>query len=307
MYNLNSKNEIVKQFVKNVDTNLDLVKRYGNLAECMENDNVDMAKYLIDETIKAMVSSVPDEISIPEVSVYTSMSGDGSMIRTIDLILRNKYSSNYKFKIKKKLVYSKEIFEVVADFLKCSYIELIVDTLVRQNLNVVNAKLAEIGKEAGNDFKVTIVSPLSNEGKKIISITDNEVVFVADEERALDLDDILVFCQPTEFLTEDKIKEGFDMEVAKFAQAQTTPQFVGVHDPLVGYICDISRLVKPFTLIKKVYSRNIDRLNSNKETLAYYLKDGIYSVISSNEDGKEVVLKPFNTDTLEVVEVDVFA
>lgn len=307
MYNLKSKNEIVKNFVSNVDTNLDLVKRYGNLAECMRNDNVDMAKYLINEAVKAMVSSVPDEITIPDVSVYTFMNGDNDMIRTIDLSLRNKYSANYEFKMKKVIVYSEEVFEVVADFLKCSFIELIVDALVRENLEVVNEKLAEIGKEAGNTFKVRIVSPLSNEGKKIVKITDDEVVFVADEERALDLDDILVFCKPTEFITEEKIKEGFDMEVAKFAQAQTTPQFVGVHDPLVNYVCDISRLVKPITLIKKVYSKNIDKVKGNKETLAYYFKENVYSVIAVNEDGREVVLKPFNTEDLTVVDIDVLA
>ncbi|MGV3076368.1 hypothetical protein ACEE21_14900 [Clostridium baratii] len=305
MYNIKTKDQLVNEFIANVDANLEIVKAYGSIAESMKNDDAAMVKYLINEIDKIMVASIPEGIVIPGVSVYTSMNGDSNMIRVIDLILRNKYSSNYEFKMKNRIVFSENVFDVLVDFLKCSYIELLIDTLVRKNLEVVNEKLAEIGEQAGNDFVVKIVSPLSNKGKKIVKITDNEVVFVADEERALSLDDILVFCQPTEFLTEDKIKQGFDDEVARFAEAQTTVQFIGVHDPLVAYICDISKLIKPFTLIKKIYSKNIDKVRGNKETFAYYNKDGVYAVIFVSEDGKEVALQPFNTETLEVVDVDV--
>lgn len=305
MYNIKLKNEIVKDFISNVDANLEIVKAYGSLAESMKNDDSGMVKYLINESTKVMSASIPDGIVIPEVSLYTSMNGDSNMIRVIDLTLRNKYSSKYEFKMKNSIVYSENVFDAVVDFLKCSYIELIIDTLVRKNLEVVNAKLAEIGEEAGNEFSVKIVSPLSNKGKKIVKLTDSEVVFVADEERALELDDILVFCKPNEFLTEDKITQGFNEEVSRFAEAQTTPQFIGVHDPLVGYICDISKLIKPFTLIKKIYSKNIEKVKGSKETFAYFQKDGVYSVIFVSEDGREVALQPFDVETLEVSDVNV--
>ena len=305
MYNITTKDQLVNEFIANVDANLELVKSYGSISESMRNDDAAMVKSLISEIDKVMVASIPDEVKIPDVSVYTSMNGDSNMVRVIDLILRNKYSSKYEFKMKNRIVYSEDVFDVLVDFLKCSYIELIIDTLVRNNLDEVNEKLALIGKEAGNSFTVKVVSPLSNKGKKIVKITDDEVVFVADEERALNLDDILVFCQPTEFLTEENIQKGFDDEVARFAEAQTTPQFVGVHDPLVAYICDISKLVKPFTLIRKVYSKNIEKVRGNKETFAYYNKDGVYSVLFISEDGKEIALQPFNTETLEVVDIKV--
>lgn len=307
MYNIETRDQLVKDFLANVDANLEIVKAYGSLAESMKNDDAGMAKYLITETAKKMMASVPEGLVIPEVTIYTAMNGNDDMIRTIDLILRNKYSSKYEFKMRTRVVYSEDVFEVVVDFLKCSYVELIIDTLVRKNLEVVNAKLAEIGESAGNEFTVKIVSPLNNQGKKISKIVDNEIVFVADEERALSLDDILVFCKPDEFLTEEKIQQGFNSEVAIFAEAQTTPQFVGVHDPLVAYICDINKLVKPFTLIKKVYSKNVEKIRGNKETFAYSQKDKVYSVIFVSEDGKEVALQPFNIETLEIEDIDVLS
>lgn len=307
MYNVNQKTEIVNTFTENADDNIKQIQMLGSLKESMEIDDAEMAKLLINKLADAIRAAVPEGIDVPDVTLYTSMSGTDSVIRVIDLIVRNKYSSTYEFKFKKQFVLCDTVFEDIADFLKCSYVELVTDVLVNANLDVVNSKLEEICKEAKNDFKVAIVSPLSHKGKKIVSITDKEVTFVADEERVLDLDDILVFCEPSELVTEEMIAKALEDEVALYAQAQTTPQFVGVHDPLVEYICGISKLVKPFTLIKKVYSKNVAKLRGNKETLAYWHEGELYSVLSVNADGKEVVLKPFSTNTLEVADVDVLA
>ena len=158
MFNIQMKNELVDEFVSNVDRNLSIVKAYGSLEESMKQDDAGMVKYLIKETNRIMVASIPGNIEIPSVSVYTSMNGDANMIRVIDLILRNKYSSDYEFKMKSRVVYSEDVFEVIVDFLKCSYIELIIDTLVNKNLEVVNTKLAEIGQKAENNFTVKVVT-----------------------------------------------------------------------------------------------------------------------------------------------------
>lgn len=306
MYNNQKRNELVEQFIENVNLNVRYLKEFCDLHGAMKRGDSTSVKNLIGETARVFSAAVPEEVDIPEVSVFSTMSGDEG-ISLINLALRNRYSSEYTFKIKNQFVISEDVFEVFLDFFKCSYTELINYTLVRDNLVKVNAKLKEIITAAGNTFKVTIVPPLGNEGKKIIKITDDEIVYVADEDKALALDDILVFSEPSELVTEDIIKQGFEGEVANFAQAQTTPQFIGVSDPLIGYICDISKLVKPYTLIKKVYSKNVKRLRSNKETFAYYLEDKVFAVVLVNEDGKEVALKPFNIDTLEVVDVDVLA
>lgn len=310
MYNVAQKNEIVNSFTSVADANLKVARMFGSISDCMKKDDASMAKFLIKKAVDSVIAAVPEELSVSDVAVYINQNGDDAMIRTIDVVLRNKYSSDYEFKFKGQLVYSEnyDVYDVLADFLKCSYIELITDALINKNLEEVNAKFAEIGKEAGNTFSVKVVSPLAGEGKKIAKITDKEVVFVADETRILEMDDILIFCEPNEVLSEEVIKQGYDNTVALFAQAQTTVQFVGVHEPVVGYICDISKLVKATTLIKKVYSKNAKKLgNSKKDALAYYNENGVFAVVSATEDGKEVVLQPFNTETLEVVDYDVLA
>lgn len=307
MYNELKKNELVEMFGKVADENLELVKAYGSLAESMRKDDADMVKYLVKEAVRVVASSVPSEVSVPDVAMYSSQNGDNSSITVIDLTLRNKYSAEYEFKFKKQIVYSEDVYEVLCDFIKCSFIELITDSLIKANLEEVNSMLAKVSKEAGNSFTVKIVSPIGGDGRKVKKVTDDEVIFAADESRILAMDDILLFFEPDEFVTEDKIKAAYNETVAHFAKAQTTPQFIGVHEPLIGYICDINKMVKPMTLIRKAYSKKVQNLRSNKETLAYYDVDGIFSVIAVSPEGKDVALSPFNTETLEVVDFDVLA
>lgn len=305
MYNVAKKNEILRQFTENADANLELVRTYGDIAEFMRNDDAEMVKYLIGKAVKAVENSVPSGIDVPSVAVYTSQNGDDNRISIIDLTIRNKYSSNNVFKFKKQIVYSEKVYDVLSDYLKMSWIELITDALIKANLDIVNEKLQGIGKEAGNDFTVKIVSPLGCDGRKVVNLTDEEIVYVADESRILDMDDILLFCEPTEFVTQEMIDKEYEATVARFAKAQTSPQFLAVHEPLIGHICDINKLVKPSTIIKKVYSKNVQKLRSSKDTMAYFAKDKVFAVVSVTKEGKDVVLKPFNIDTLEVVDLDV--
>lgn len=307
MYNVERKNELLSNFIESADESLKVAGMFGNVQEAMNASDAAKVKFLIKKVTDAVAGVVPKGITLAETSLYVNQSEYDGVIKLVDVTIRNKYSSDYKFKFKKQLVLSDDVDAELHDFLKCAYSELITDALINANLEEVNAKLAEISEAAGNTFKVKIVSSIVGAGKKIAGITDDEVVFVADDSRILAMDDILVFCEPTELISEEQIKEGFDAAVSRFAQAQTTAQFVGLHEPLVGYICDISKLVKAITLIKKVYSKNVKKLRSDKDTLAYYLEDGVFSVISVNADGKEVVLQPINTETLEVVDVDVLA
>ena len=307
MYSVEEKKNLLSDFIARADESLGVAGMFGDIQEAMRACDGAKVKYLVKKAVESITSAIPEGINVADAALYVNQSEFDGVIKLVDVTIRNKYSSDYKFKFKRQLVLSDNVVGELNDFLKCTYSELITDALVNANLVEVNEKLAEIGEKAGIGYTVKVVSPIVGEGKKIASITDTEVAFVADETRILSMSDILVFCKPSELVSEEQIQEGFDAAVARFAQAQTTAQFVGIHEPLVGYICDISKLVKAITLIKKVYSKNVKKLRSDKETLAYYLEDGVYSVISVNADGKEVVLQPFNTETLEVVDVDVLA
>lgn len=308
MYNVEMKDRIINNFTALADANLEVAKTYGSIVDNMKADNVSVVKHLVKRVVEVVAMAVPEDIDVAGTSIFINLRGSEDMITTIEVTIKNKYSSKREFKFKKNIVYSESVFEVLADFAKCTYIELISDALINKNLEILNAKLEEICKEAGNTFKVKVISPVGGDGRKVVKITDDEIVFVADETRILNMNDILLFCEPTEFISEDVIKtEGFNKEVAIFASAQTTPQFLEAHDPLIGHICDISKLIKPITLIKKVYSKNVKKLRGNKESMAYFMEGDVFAVVHASEEGKEVALQPFNVHNLEVVDYDVLA
>lgn len=303
MYDVKEKSEVVKKFIEEAEGVLKAKAMFGSIKEAMTSNDAPRVKYLITKAVEGVKGINTD---ILDSSLYVNQTATDGSIKVVDVTIRNKYSDQFKFEFKTQLIASEDVDKVFADFVKCSFTELVVDSLVRKNLEEVNAKFEEIGKAAGNTFKVKVISPLVGEGKKIYSITDKEIVFVADESRAFTLKGILAFCEADgALITEDMIKTGCEEAVARFAQAQTTPQFVGIHEPIIGHICDINKQVKPFTLIKKVYSKNVKKLRGNKETMAYYLEDGVFAVVSVTEAGKEVELQPFNTETLEIADVDV--
>lgn len=305
MYNLKTKNEVIAQFIKFADANLELVGSYGDLYDSMMKDDAEMVKYLIKAAVKNIKAAVPEGIDVPDVSVYSNQSGDDAHITMIDMVLRNKHNSEVEFKFKHQIVCAPNAFEVLCDFLKTSWVELITDAVIRANLDEVNAKLAEIGEAAGNDFKVRMVSPMGRDGAKAVKITDEELVLVVDESRILNMEDVLIFCEPSEVVSQELIDRGYEETVARFAKAQTTPQFLGLHEPLVEHLCDISKLVKPITIIKKVYSKNVQKLRSKKDALAYFNNGEVFSVVAVTPDGMDIALKPFNIETLEVSDFDV--
>lgn len=306
MYNIKEKDILVNQFIENADLNYDVFCSYGSLYHFMESgDNIN---------VKNMINGINDVFyniaggieGFPKVSVLVTLKGETS-ISQMDITMKNKNKSSVKFKMKKCFVLTENVLEELISFFKSVYVELLVDTLVRDNLKLVNELLEKICKDANLEYKVSVTSALSNEGRKIASITDEEVVYVADEEKALTLEGLVLFADE-EVVSPEVVEEQYKQAVVRFAEAQTTVQFVGVSEPILRYICGFSSLVKPFTLIKKVHSKNIKNLRGNKESLYYYNEDGIYSIIKVDEEGnKTVVLKPFDISTLEVVDVDVLA
>lgn len=307
MYDVTKRDEIVSDFSSTADIMLERVLLYGDIGEEMRASDGEDVKFLINEANKAIYKSLPKEIKLPATSAVVTLSGT-DFITVIDLTVRNKHNnSEYKFKRKSRIIYSDNVTTVVHDFMKCIYIELIVDYLLRENIKIINAKLDEIGEAANNTFRVKVVSPMGNEGKKIEYISDDEIVFVADEDRVFSMKDITIFNTPSKDLSEEAIKNSLKAEITNFALAQTTPQFVGIHNPLISYICDLNNRIKPITMIKKVYTRKLEGVRGQKEVIAYYNKDKVFSAVLVSPDGKDVILKPFNVDTLELVDVDVLA
>lgn len=308
MFNVKMKEEVLAQFKENIKLNREANCSDIDLGKYMTEGNVSLVRDCVTKVKDNVVASVPATINIPRVSLYVRATGnDQEKISLVMVSVTNVLSSAKKFKFSLSLA-NRNATEIAFDFFETVYEQLITDTMIAENLEKVNEVLAKATEEAGLGYTIKVVTPMGNDGKKISFMSDEEIDFVADADRALSLDDVLVLQEPHGLVTEEMIEGAFKVEVEGLAEAQTPEQLVAKHGGLlVQYVCDVSKLVKPITLIKKVCNRNIANTRGNKDCIMYYSKDKVYALVAKRDGQLEVILSPFDTETLRKVDVDVLA
>lgn len=305
MINLTKKNEIISQFTETSKEMFETVNANIDIDGVMSAGDVDGVRLAVKKVQNIMIANTPFGVAVPKASLYVSPTG-AEEITIVNITVANKISSSKSFNFHNAITHG-NANEKVFNFMLSVYTALLIDEMVDENLERVNTVLASAVTEAGLDYSVKVVSSLGNEGKKIAFMSDDEIIFVADEERVFNLDNIIILFEETdETYTEEVLKKHLQVLVDEMATAQTTAQLVGIHGgALVAHVCDISKRIKPMTLIKKVVSKNVSKVRGNKDTLAYF-NDGKNFAILARRDGHfEVILSPFDTETLRNVDIDI--
>ena len=308
MFNAEKKTILIEEFKRNAQELFNSVKSDCDLKTAMLNGDVDDVRGIVKRCQSIMVANIPEGVDVPKTSLYTSpttAAGDDS-ISLVNITISNKISADKVFKYSTTVTREGAIDKVL-DFMMGVYITLIVDKLVSKNLERVNDVIAQAVAESGITYGVKIVSSLGNEGKKIARISDDEVVFVADESRVFDLDKIIVLLEePTELITAEVIQQHYNDLVEEFANAQTPEQLVSNHGGvLVAHVCDISKRLKAMTLIKKVCTKNVTKVHGDKDTVAYFADGDVFSLVAKRDGNFEVILAPFDVNTFRKVDYDV--
>lgn len=186
------------------------------------------------------------------------------------------------------------------------YADLITDEMIEENLKIVNDVLEEVVNKAGVSYEISVVSPVGQQGKVLSSILDDKVVFVADTERAFELEDIMALQEPDEDITEDMIASAIEDEVNIVSGCQTPEQLVAKHGGmLVSYVCNINKQIRPMTLIKKVCSKDVMRVKGQNDTFAYYNNGEVFALLYRRDGEFEIALSPFDMKTLRKADFDV--
>lgn len=306
MINAKLRDELLSQFKSGSREMFDSVKENYKLKEAMESNDVDSIRDIVKKVQLIMVANIPDGLKIPKTSLYVSPTGTDS-ISIVNITISNRISDENKKFSYSSAVTKDNCIEKVFDFIQSVFVALIVDDLVNENLAKVNDVLAQAAAESGIEYEIKVVSSLGNEGKKIASMTDDKIVFVADEERVFSLENIIVLLdEPIELITSEVIEDHYQRIVEELSTAQTPEQLVGIHGgALVSYVCDISKRLKPVTLIKKICGKNISKIHGDKDTIAYFFENDVYALIARRDGKFEVILSPFDVKTLHKVDVDV--
>ena len=308
MVNAGQVKEIVAQFKQRAEELSTEVREKADVHFIINNNDVDLVRDMVRSIQNIMIGSIPTGFKIPKIVLHTSSFGE-EKVAYIKLKVINSLHSDKKFSFGTTVTTDDEerIYDHIYDFLYEVYEKLLIDDIATQNLIKVNDVLNQAVASSSIDYGIRIVTSLGNEGKKVAYIADDEVVFVADYDRIFSLDDIIVFLdEPTEEISNDVIQDHFQAIVDELSLAQTPVQLVNAQGGvLVSYVCDINKRVKPMTIIKKVCNKNVRKLNTSKDVIAYYNEDNVYALLSCKEGVFEVILSPFDTKTLCKVDVDV--
>ena len=307
MYSVEDKTSIVTSFTEGATAKID-ANMTDDIGGFMDKGVVDLVKDCITKFQKNIIAAVPEAVPVPAVSLYQSplSTTDDGAIDIVSLSLSNRINSTKKFKYTVRVT-KNNIIQQLKDFFIPAYTELIVSSMVDSNLERVNDILAQAVEEAEVPYKVSFVSELGNEGKKIATLFDDEVVFVADEDRALSLDSLMIVRVPDEdeMITEEMIQNAYSALVSEIQECQTVEQLVANPGAFIRYVADISKHVKPSTIIKGICGKNVEKLTGNKDALAYYLRDNVFALVAKRGGNLEVVLSPFDLTTMRKVDVDV--
>lgn len=309
LFSLEKVKEILNQFE---ETATDLVEETCgdiDLPAFMASGDERAVRKSINKIQNNLIASIPEGIPVPAVSLYVTPIG-ADAINMVSISVSSKFKAEKQFKFKESLTSRNADTAGALAVMMNIYKELLEDSMADSNLKAMNAVLEEAGKEAGLSYSVKIITPLGIKNKKVESLSNEEVVFVADMDRVFKFEDLLVLAEPVEnLISEESIKEAFDNLVAELTGCQMPQQLVAAHGGVtIKYICNINKQVRPMTLIKKVCTKAHDRIIGKKDTLAYWTDDKSYALVVRRENGQfDMVLDPFDVETLLRSDVDVLA
>lgn len=307
MYTQLNREELLKEFEQKADEGFATLKSYLNIGQAMKESNASSVRESINAVKNLLISVIPRGIAVPKAYLYiTSLSGDGEDISMVTITVSNRAGASKEFRFN-TTVLGEDIEQKVYAFLKSVYLTLVEDEMAQVNVNHINDVIGQAVSEAGLEYSIRMVTPLGNNGKKIIYLADDEVVFVADAHRLFDISDMIIFMtEATDLISEDRIQETYSKLVDALAKAQTPIQLLSVHGgDLISLLCDISKRIKPMTIVSKVYAKNILAIKPNRDGVGYYNKDGVFAVVSRKDGSLELVMKPINSKTMEPVDFDV--
>lgn len=308
MINAAKRNEILGMFDDAVKATVEECCADINLVDSMLKGNVEEVRNSIFKIQNCIIASVPEGVAVPKVSIYITPAG-ADVIDVITLSIGNKLNSTKKFKYQYIITRNSADTETVVDYIKEAYARLIVDELAESNLAKLNEVLGVIVEKANLSYAVKVVSSLGVDNKIVSELSNDNVVFVANDDRVFEMDDILIVAEPDgEFVTEDIIENAIVKEAEMFAECQTPEQLIDKHGcTVISYIANINKQVKAMTIIKKFCSKEYSKVRGNADAVAFFKDVNVYAIVSKVDGKFEVQLSPFDITTMRRVDYDVLA
>lgn len=299
------------------------IEAVAPLSELVEANNTTAIQALLKRANDLMLASIPDEANnisprfTPRWSYEEAPEGElPTKLISIKLVLAEKGIFDVKKEFDRSFSGARDI-EDILQWLQGVYEQLIVASLEFKNLQTVNQLLAAASKSANAGYTVRFVTSLEGRGDNIVySLSDSELVLVADATRVFALSELVLFARPGEAVTEDRFNsEAFQASVGKaedllvesFQVASHPVKFLAEKDSFTTYLTNrgTHRLK---TLLGQAFPRRVvNTLKSKKDFVAIYQADDVIAGVARKDGELELSLSPVNVETGDRVDVDVLA
>ena len=309
------------------DTRMKLFKEIGTCVDTYATNNADKVVLLQKSTnleqgieiISELLGGLESIIKAPVINdicmppfIAKVETTNTDKLTSFTLNIRSKIKAVVKCKKEKYFVIKDTLITDMALFMLEVLFEMFLNEMALENINALNARVAQICAEANIPQRVWFT--LSDDTTVINRISDKEIVFNADRNKALDIQNNSIFLAGDSY--KDIIcKEATEKLVSLLKTCETTPQILKGNIDLIKEVTGLVTKKRASKLIRETYHRNVNALLKLREGIGYFedivpingVDTKVFALIQKDMESGEykVVLKPFDEVSLFNVEFDV--
>lgn len=220
---------------------------------------------------------------------------------SVEVTIRSKLKADIKTSATSVFKFNDKFLEnVTAFFLEQAELMFRKECAV-ENVTALNERFEQICTENNTPFKVQFAI----DGNFISAITDEYVCFGISITQANRIPSLAIVSDTEEDYTAYVANQAKVNFVEAVKAAGTTIAFVKAKEPNIMKITEFSTKMSVHKLIRKSYTKNIEKAKSG--VCYYHDKDAnVFAIVNKAEDGTiTTLLSPFNTETLEKVDVKI--
>lgn len=274
----------------------------------------DLLKFMSDlcSDVEAVIKApVVNGVSLP--NFLSRVVSVGESTDSFIVSVRTKLTSPYKYRKDTEVQVSPTMVQDIANAYTAALFEMFYIEQAMENVDALNEVITQLLQENEIPYGFKFVVDHTSSAD-ILTITDDEVVFNANVEKAMNISTIGIMRDEETSFNAMLKQDAVEAFVSQVSAVQTTPQLLKGNVTVISELTGLPTRKKVSKLIRKSYHRQAKFLNAVKTGVGYFdetVKVGkdevdVFALVEKAEDGSlSVVLKPFNVDDQTVVKYDV--
>lgn len=288
------------------------------VAKFAAKDTDELLQFIVDlkAPIEAMFNgAVVDTTFLPKfLSKVSTLDGNTDRF---DLNIRTRLNSPYKFAKTVNIQVSENLVEDMAQAYADALFAMFYIDIAYQHTTALTEKMAEYGESIELPYTIAFGVDTSVAGD-VLEITDDKIVFNVTPDAAQNIANLAIMRDVAEddeysrLIVEDEMQKMTDI----LKTVSTPVQLLKANLPMITTLTSVTARRKASRVIRKAYHRQAQYLKAVKQGVGYFDEtvkiDGkdveVFALVRKNEDESlEVLLSPFDADTLYKVNFDVLA